>query len=107
MEETGDLRSKTKARLAKQESKVKILQIISYNRIQEKMPETTRKNMAYEAFVEYMGEETTVITEMEILSDIESEFANLNGRWEVLQETRWILMSILGYDRELAKLVTM
>lgn len=100
-EEKRDL----EARVTRQETKTKIVEMLAYNAT-EKQAEKTRKSLSLDTWVEYRNEKTTWKQELEILADLEASLQVAKGKWESLQESRWILQSILGYDRETIKFMS-
>jgi len=98
----GDLEAKVKI----QQTRVKLVEKISFNRAGDsgqKLAAEARRNYAAELLISYQGEETNLVIEMQTLAEIEAELARVNAQWDSLQESRFILQSLLGFDKESLK----
>lgn len=104
MEKISETKNNLKIKVENQELRVKIVSALAFNRT-PKMAAEARKNESYETEIIYRGENTTLVTELEVLSELKMQLGRAIASWETLQESKWILMSVLGHDRALAQLI--
>ena len=79
------------------------MEALAFNQVQEKMAEKTKKMHSMELSIEYRGQTTSVIREMEILAEIEGQFAVAKAKLATAEKHIDILRSILSYDRDTVK----